>query len=114
MELAFQILIPVAVFVVLGALMSTMLAIASRAFAVKTDERVEAIAEILPGANCGGCGYAGCHALAEAIVRRRRRRNGEEDRRYNGNRGRVVGQNESAGHVLGNRRMRKEKVYLRG
>ncbi len=45
MELAFQILIPVAVFVVLGALMSTMLAIASRAFAVKTDERVEAIAE---------------------------------------------------------------------
>lgn len=69
MELAFQILIPVAVFVVLGALMSTMLAIASRAFAVKTDERVEAIAEILPGANCGGCGYAGCHALAEAIVR---------------------------------------------
>lgn len=69
MELAFLILIPVAVFVVLGALMSTMLAIASRAFAVKTDERVEAIAEILPGANCGGCGYAGCHALAEAIVR---------------------------------------------
>ena len=56
MELAFQILILVAVFVVLGALMSTMLAIASRAFAVKTDERVEAIAEILPGANCGGCG----------------------------------------------------------
>ena len=45
------------------------LAIASKVFAVKTDERTEAVAELLPGANCGGCGYAGCAACAEAIVR---------------------------------------------
>ncbi len=63
-----EILLPVLVFLGLGALMGVMLAVASRAFAVKTDERVEKIAEILPGANCGGCGYAGCRGLAEAIV----------------------------------------------
>lgn len=64
-----EILLPVLVFLGLGGLMGIMLAVASRAFAVKTDERVEAIMEILPGANCGGCGYAGCNALAESIVK---------------------------------------------
>lgn len=64
-----EILLPILVFVGLGGLMGIMLAIASKAFAVKTDERVEAIAEILPGANCGGCGYTGCRALAESIVK---------------------------------------------
>ena len=68
-ELTMSVLIPVLVFIGLGLLMAIMLAVASRAFAVKKDERVEAIVEILPGANCGGCGYAGCAACAEAIVR---------------------------------------------
>lgn len=67
MENVSEILIPVLVFIALGAAMSIMLSIASKAFAVKKDERAEAIAECLPGANCGGCGYTGCHALAEAI-----------------------------------------------
>lgn len=49
---------------VLGAL----LAFASVVFKVEVDEREEKIAEILPGANCGGCGYAGCSAFAGAIV----------------------------------------------
>lgn len=52
-----------------GAILGVMLAAASRIFAVKTDERCEKIQALLPGANCGGCGYAGCGALAEAIVR---------------------------------------------
>ena len=68
-ELTFSILYPALIFLGLGILMAIMLAVASRVFAVKTDERVEAISEILPGANCGGCGYAGCSACAEAIVR---------------------------------------------
>ncbi len=63
------ILIPAAIFAALGLLLGVALAIASRVFAVKTDERIEAITEALPGANCGGCGYSGCAALAEAIVR---------------------------------------------
>ncbi|MBE7012551.1 MAG: RnfABCDGE type electron transport complex subunit B [Ruminococcaceae bacterium] len=45
-----------------------LLAFASVVFSVKTDEREEKIAEILPGANCGGCGYAGCSAFAKGIV----------------------------------------------
>jgi len=45
-----------------------MLAIASRVFAVKIDDRVSAIMGVLPGANCGGCGYAGCSGYAAAIV----------------------------------------------
>lgn len=47
----------------------TILAIASRVFAVRRDPRVERIIELLPGANCGACGYAGCAGLAEAIVK---------------------------------------------
>lgn len=62
------ILIPVGILAALGLIFGIILAVASRAFAVKTDERVTAITEVLPGANCGGCGYSGCAALAEAIV----------------------------------------------
>ncbi len=42
---------------------------ASRAFQVETDERVEEAEEILPGINCGACGYAGCSSMAEAVVK---------------------------------------------
>ncbi len=56
-------------FAILGGAMGVLLAIASKIFYVKSDERVEEISELLPGANCGGCGYAGCAALAEAIAK---------------------------------------------
>lgn len=64
-----DVLLPVAIFAGMGIVLGVVLAIASRIFAVKTDERVEKIAALLPGANCGGCGYSGCAALAEAIVK---------------------------------------------
>ena len=53
----------------LGLIMGVLLAVASRIFAVHTDERVEEIVAILPGANCGGCGFAGCAAYANAVVK---------------------------------------------
>ena len=56
-------------FAVLGGVLGFILAIASKIFAVKVDERVPKIIDALPGANCGGCGYAGCAALAEAIAK---------------------------------------------
>lgn len=40
----------------------------SKKFAVKVDEREEEISSCLAGANCGGCGRAGCAALAKALV----------------------------------------------
>lgn len=63
-----EILIPALIFAGLGAAIGIMLAIASKAFAVPVNEKAEAISEVLPGANCGGCGYSGCAALAEAIA----------------------------------------------
>lgn len=59
---------PILIFVLLGVLMGALLALATKLFSVKRDERAEAIASCLPGANCGGCGYAGCSALADAIA----------------------------------------------
>lgn len=53
---------------VLGAVFGAVLAFAAKKFAVEVDERQEQIAEILPGANCGGCGFAGCSAYASAVV----------------------------------------------
>ena len=52
-----------------GLLFGILLAAASFVFEVDTDERAEKILEALPGANCGACGYAGCSAYAEAIVK---------------------------------------------
>ncbi len=51
-----------------GAASALLLGIASRVFYVKEDPRVAEVEEALPGANCGGCGFAGCHACAEAMV----------------------------------------------
>jgi len=64
-----DVLIPAAIFAALGIVFGILLAVASKVFAVKTDERVPEIIECLPGANCGGCGFSGCAALADAIVK---------------------------------------------
>lgn len=53
---------------ILGIVMGTVLAIASKAFYVYEDPKVVSIDDVLPGANCGGCGLPGCNANAEAIV----------------------------------------------
>ena len=53
---------------VMGGVFGLVLAIASKVFAVKTDDRLEPITQALPGANCGGCGFAGCAAYAQAII----------------------------------------------
>ncbi|MDR1193950.1 MAG: RnfABCDGE type electron transport complex subunit B [Peptococcaceae bacterium] len=58
----------VIILAVLGAGFGAILAFASKKLAVETDERIEQIIAVLPGANCGACGYPGCAGLAEAIV----------------------------------------------
>ncbi len=52
-----------------GCLMGFFLCFASEKFKVEVDERETAITGVLPGNNCGGCGYAGCSGLAAAIVK---------------------------------------------
>ena len=62
------ILTPVVIVVVAGFIAALLLTIASKAFYVKVDERVTQVRAILPGANCGGCGFAGCDDYANAVV----------------------------------------------
>ena len=64
-----DILIPVGIFAALGVIFGVILAVAAKIFEVKVDERVPKVLDCLPGANCGGCGFSGCAALAEAIVK---------------------------------------------
>ena len=52
-----------------GLFIGVFLGVSGKAFAVEVDEREEAILGVLPGNNCGGCGYAGCSGLAAAIVK---------------------------------------------
>ncbi len=53
----------------LGIVFGGILAYASKVFAVEKDPREEEIGGILPGANCGGCGYPGCSGYAAAVVK---------------------------------------------
>lgn len=53
---------------VCGLLVGLLLGLASKLFHVKVDERELFIRDLLPGNNCGGCGFAGCDALAKAIA----------------------------------------------
>lgn len=63
-----NILVAVICFALISVVLGVILALASKIFAVNVDERIDKIAKSLPGANCGGCGFAGCAALAQAIV----------------------------------------------
>ena len=58
----------VAVLAILGAIFGAVLAFAAKVFHVEKDPREEAIAECLPGANCGGCGFPGCSGYAAAVA----------------------------------------------
>ena len=51
-----------------GLLLGFIISLASHFLSVPKEERIEQIEELLPGANCGACGFAGCAAYAEAIV----------------------------------------------
>lgn len=53
----------------LGALFAVILYVVASKFRVFEDPRIDQIQEILPGANCGGCGFAGCRNFAEALVK---------------------------------------------
>lgn len=62
-------IVPALVFAAIGLLAGVLLTVCSKVFEVKTDERIDKINEALPQINCGSCGYSGCTAYAEAVVR---------------------------------------------
>jgi Na+-translocating ferredoxin:NAD+ oxidoreductase RNF subunit RnfB len=53
----------------IGAIGSVILYVVSQKFKVDEDPRIAEVQEALPGANCGGCGYAGCGGFADACVK---------------------------------------------
>jgi len=63
-----SIVLSIIVLVIVGLIIGIMLGVAGRKLAVKTDERVVAVRECLPGNNCGACGYPGCDGMAAAIA----------------------------------------------
>ncbi len=62
------ILAAVAVLGGVGLTFGTLIAIANRKLYVWEDPRIDQLTDILPGANCGACGFAGCRAFAEAAI----------------------------------------------
>lgn len=62
-----DILIPVLVLVIIALVCAVILTVSSVFFGVKEDERVLAVRDCLPGANCGACGFSGCDGYAKAL-----------------------------------------------
>lgn len=62
------VVLAVVLVILMGILLGLGIGITAKVFEVKQDPRIEQVSEALPGANCGGCGLAGCTDLAKAIV----------------------------------------------
>lgn len=64
-----DIVVPALIVGAMGLLFGLVLAFASKKFSIEKDDRVHLVREALPGANCGACGFAGCDAFSEAVVK---------------------------------------------
>ncbi len=53
----------------IGVLAALILFFAAKKFHVEEDPRIDQVEEVLPAANCGGCGFPGCRGFAEALVK---------------------------------------------
>ena len=58
----------IAILTVLGAALAVVLYFVAEKFKVEEDPRIDEVEKVLPGANCGGCGQAGCRAFAQFCV----------------------------------------------
>lgn len=63
------ILLAVIVLGAIGLISAAVLYLLSKKFAVEEDPRIDQVTEVLPGANCGGCGFPGCGGMASACVK---------------------------------------------
>ena len=59
----------IAIITVLGILLALVLFLVAKKFKVEEDPRIDEVEKVMPGANCGGCGFAGCRAFAESAVK---------------------------------------------
>lgn len=63
------VILTVVILTVLGLLLALVLFWVARKFKVEEDPRIDEVEKVMPGANCGGCGFAGCRAFADAAVK---------------------------------------------
>jgi len=63
------ILLTVITLSLLGVALAVVLYFVAEKFKVYEDPRIDEVEALLPGANCGGCGYPGCRGLSDAIVK---------------------------------------------
>ena len=59
----------IAIITVLGVLLALVLFLVAKKFKIEEDPRIDEVEKAMPGANCGGCGFAGCRAFAESAVK---------------------------------------------
>ncbi|MBQ0078191.1 MAG: RnfABCDGE type electron transport complex subunit B [Bacteroidales bacterium] len=59
----------IAILAALGLVLSVVLFLVAKKFKVEEDPRIDEVEAVMPGANCGGCGFAGCRAFAESAVK---------------------------------------------
>jgi RnfABCDGE-type electron transport complex B subunit len=54
---------------IIGLASAVILYFVAQKFKVEEDARIDVVTDLLPGANCGGCGFPGCRGFAEACVK---------------------------------------------
>ena len=59
------VILTVVILTVLGLLLALILFWVAKKFKVEEDPRIDEVEKVMPGANCGGCGFAGCRAFAD-------------------------------------------------
>ena len=67
-----RIFVAIAIIVAIALVLGVVIAFVSEKFKVKEDERATKMLSMMPGVNCGACGFAGCSGLVDAVI------NGEE------------------------------------
>lgn len=63
-----NVLLPIGIAAALSLLLGIVIVIIAKAFALPVDQRFDDVRAILPGANCGACGYTGCDGYAHALA----------------------------------------------
>ena len=64
-----KIVIAMLVCLAIAGILGLVLALADKFLKVKEDPRIEEVTKMLPGANCGGCGFPGCSGFATALIK---------------------------------------------
>lgn len=63
-----QFIIPMLLLAGVGFAFGALIALLAKVLYVKEDTRVSTLTTLLPGYNCGACGFPGCNGLADAII----------------------------------------------